>query len=262
MFRKPHEPIQGLILDMDGVLWRDAEPLVDLPAAFAAMQARGWQVYLATNNATNSVDGYIEKLGGMGVHLQAQQVINSGLAAAYYLKQRFPAGGRVFIVGAPALVETLAEAGFYASDADVLAVVACLDRQLTYQKLTQAALLIRAGAEFIGTNPDRTFPTPQGLVPGTGAILAALESATDVAPVIVGKPSPFMYQAAMQRMRLPAANVLVVGDRLETDIAGAQAIGCQTGLVLSGVTSAEQAALWLQAPDWIASDLTELLQIL
>jgi 4-nitrophenyl phosphatase len=139
-------------------------------------------------------------------------------------------------------------------------VVAGLDRTLTYDKLTQAALLIREGSLFIGTNPDRTYPMPGGrLVPGAGAVLAALEAATDVAPVIIGKPAPEMYQVAMERLGTLAGETLVVGDRLETDIAGAQALGCQTALVLSGVTTQAAALAWEPAPDWIEANLTELL---
>jgi len=105
-----------------------------------------------------------------------------------------------------------------------------MDRQVTYNKLKQATLLIRSGLPFIGTNPDRTFPTPQGLVPGSGAILAALEAATDQTPLILGKPSPEMYQVAMERMSVRPENTLVIGDRLETDIVGAQRLGCLTAL--------------------------------
>jgi 4-nitrophenyl phosphatase len=134
-----------------------------------------------------------------------------------------------------------------------------MDRCLTYDQLARATLLIRSGLPFIGTNPDRSFPTPQGLVPGVGAILAAVETASDVKPVIVGKPQPEMYRFALERLGLTPQETLVVGDRAETDILGAQKIGCRTALVLSGVTSPQAAQDWKPAPDWIGPDLTSLL---
>jgi 4-nitrophenyl phosphatase len=120
-------------------------------------------------------------------------------------------------------------------------------------------LLIRSGMPFIGTNPDKTFPTPEGLVPGAGAILASVEAATSVQPIIVGKPSPEMYLVALERMGVYPASTVVVGDRLETDIAGGQQLGCKTGLVLSGVTGFQAARAWVPSPDWIEPDLTALL---
>jgi 4-nitrophenyl phosphatase len=139
-------------------------------------------------------------------------------------------------------------------------VVAGMDRKLTYDKLRRATLLIRAGAPFIGTNPDKTFPVPEGLIPGAGSILAALETATGVTPLIMGKPSPAMYEVALMRLGTSPAETLVIGDRLETDIEGAQKIGCRTGLVLSGVTTAVQARLWKPQPDIIAENLESIVK--
>jgi len=121
-------------------------------------------------------------------------------------------------------------------------------------------LLIRAGAPFIATNPDPTFPTPEGLVPGAGAIIAAIEAATGVEAEVIGKPNPGMYRVALQRLKAAPEETLVVGDRLETDIAGAQALGCRTALVLSGVTDEQRARQWDPAPDWIFPDLQTLLE--
>ncbi len=112
---------------------------------------------------------------------------------------------------------------------------------MTYQKLSRATLHIRAGAPFYGTNPDKTFPTPQGLVPGAGSILAAIEAATDVKPIIIGKPQPAMMYMALEKLGTLPEETLVVGDRLETDIAAGQAAGCKTALVLSGVSTKQQA---------------------
>lgn len=252
--------IRGLILDMDGVLWKDNEPIGDLKTIFLKINQKGLFTVLATNNATRTVEQYQEKVRGFGVELEPWQFVNSAHATVSYLRKTFPGGGPVFIVGSEALWNTLEEAGYYYCEENVLAVVAGMDRVLTYEKLRRATLLIRSGVPFIGTNPDKTFPTPVGLTPGTGAILAAIQAACDKEPIICGKPAPEMYWVAMERMNILPNETLVVGDRAETDIIGAQAIGCRSALVLSGVTSKEQALAWMPPPDLIAADLNEVLE--
>jgi 4-nitrophenyl phosphatase len=123
-------------------------------------------------------------------------------------------------------------------------------------------MLIREGFPFLATNPDPTLPSPEGLIPGAGSILAALEAATGVKPVVIGKPQPEMYRLAIERMGSSVQETLVVGDRLETDIAGGQALGCPTAVVLTGASSEEEAWAWEPPPDIIASDLTNLVQLL
>lgn len=257
-------PIQAVILDMDGVLWKDDEPIGDLPAIFARLQARGMRVILATNNATRTPDQYVEKLEKFGVHIDLRQVINSALTTAYVLKKAFPQGGPVYVIGEEGLVKALAAQGFAPVGADEapIAVVAGLDRQITFEKLKRGTLLIRQGLPFYGTNPDRSFPTPYGLIPGAGAILAALETATDVRPIIAGKPSPDMYALALDILQLEAKDTLAVGDRLETDILGGQRAGCRTGLVLSGVTTLADLEAWEPRPDFVAGDLGKLVDML
>lgn len=254
------ENIQGMIIDMDGVLWRANEPLGDLPALFARMQAAGCRVIMATNNSSLSPRQYLDKLQSFGVNLEPWQVINSSQATAHYLHGIFPDGGPVYVIGEQGLHEALAEYNFFHDEEQAQAVVSGLDRGLTYEKLRKATLLIRSGAPFVGTNPDRTFPMPYGLVPGAGSILAALEAATGVAPVVLGKPAPGMYQVALERLGTLPEATLAIGDRLDTDIAGGQALGCPTALVLSGVTSAAEVESWEPVPTLIAADLTQLLQ--
>ena len=252
---------------MDGVLWRESQPIGDLSAIFARIARQGWQVAFATNNATTTIAQYLERLRAFGVPAESWQVVTSAVAVARHLAGQHPEGGPVYIIGEAGLIEALQTQGFYQvkdtpeAYPHVLAVVAGMDRQITYAKLRRATLLIRAGAPFIATNPDRTFPTPEGLVPGAGAILAALEAATDQHPLVVGKPSPAMYQIALERLGTTPAQTLVVGDRPETDIAGAQAIGCPAALVLSGVTPPEQADRWQPPPDLVAADLAAVVEL-
>ena len=137
-----------------------------------------------------------------------------------------------------------------------------LDDTFDYASLKLASDLVRKGIPFIGTNPDVSLPTPGGFNPGTGSLLAAIEAASGVPPVIIGKPQAEIFKFALQGLGAHPENTLVIGDRLETDIAGGQNIGCKVGVVLSGVTSRPRAEAWQPGIDFIADDLTSLIEAL
>lgn len=257
---QPDTRMKALILDMDGVLWRESEPIGDLPRVFSWITTHNLDYILATNNATKTPQKYQEKLASFGVEIPLEKIINSAMAVAYLLKQRFPHGGGVYIIGENGLNEALAQAGFFPSDQDCIAVVASMDRGINFDKLKTATLLIRSGVPFYATNPDRTFPTPEGLIPGAGAIIGSLEISTDVAPIIAGKPNHTLYEFALERLGTSPAETLVIGDRIETDIQGAQGLGCRTGLVLSGISTKEEAENHQPPIDYIAANLESLLQ--
>ena len=148
------------------------------------------------------------------------------------------------MVGQPGLKRTLAEYGHQVVDEtakDVQVVVGSVDYNLSYDKLKHASMLIRSGCQFIGTNPDVTLPTPEGLVPGSGTVIGALEIASATKPTLIGKPEPLLYQMALKQLDLHPEETLAIGDRLETDITGAQAAGMHTALVLTGASSLIQA---------------------
>jgi 4-nitrophenyl phosphatase len=175
------------------------------------------------------------------------------------LTKIYPQGCPVYIVGEEGLRHALNEKGFIESNQNVQAVIVGMDWNVTYQKLKTATQLIRAGAQFIATNTDKTFPTPEGLIPGAGALVAAIEAATDQKPVVIGKPSPIIYELVLDQLGIPAAQTLAIGDRLETDIAGGQITGCRTALVLSGISDRQAADKWKPSPDIIAPDLASIL---
>lgn len=254
--------IQGLIIDMDGVLWRDQAPLLDIPAFFDQSKEIGLSVVLATNNSTKTVDQYIEKLEHFGALVYPEQIVNSSMAAADYLKHLHPQGGPVFVVGESGLIDSLAAEGFYQAEENVLAVVAGLDRQITYSKLNKASRIIREGSAFIGTNPDRTFPTPSGLTPGSGSVLAFIEAASGVSPKIMGKPERYMFDVALRRLNLSPNAVLTIGDRMDTDIQGGQRAGCRTAAVLSGVSTLTEVQNWRPQPDLILDNLADLIGLM
>jgi len=253
--------IKGLILDMDGVLWRDMEPIGDLPAIFQAFNDQGLRVILATNNATKTVDEFFSKVRRFGVELEDWQVISAAQATGIFLAEKYPDGCNVFAVGTPSLIKILEDAGLTILNErseKVQVVVAAMDTGLTYEKLKNAELLVRSGCEFIGTNPDVTYPSPEGLIPGAGTVVGAIEIASGKKAKIIGKPEPLMYQMAMKRLGLKPEETLGVGDRLETDIQGAKAAGVRSAFVLSGASTLEQAHQMATPPDIIVKDLSEL----
>lgn len=260
------ETINALILDMDGVLWRDTAPIGDLPAIFEHLQKRKIRVALASNNSTKTVNEFLEKLSGFGVKLGDWQILTASIATAVVLGKHFPDGGSIFVIGENGIRRSLEEAGFIVitdpeDDTEPIAVVLGLDWQINYPKLRRATLHIRNGVPFYGTNPDKTYPTPEGLVPGAGSLQAALESATGVSPIVIGKPSALMMEMALERLGTAPNQTMVIGDRLETDISAGQAAGCKTALVLSGVATRAQLKNWEPSPDMIADDLSTLLGI-
>jgi 4-nitrophenyl phosphatase len=251
--------LKALILDMDGVLWRDTQPIGNLPEIFSIIRETGWSVVFVTNNATKSTVQYVEKLKSFGVDVKHNQIVTTATTTGYYLSKRFPMGGPVYVIGEEGLLTTLEEYGFYHSEESPLAVVSSLDRDLTYRKLQLASRFILSGSIFIGTNPDRGLPTPEGLIPGAGAILAALEKSTGTQAKVIGKPFPDMFQYAIAQLDVHPQEVLVVGDQLETDVAGGRAAGCNTALVLTGVSSEDAAKSSNPGPTLIEKDLSSLI---
>ena len=254
--------INALILDMDGVIWRDKHPIGDLLTIFRKVEERKLGYAFATNNSTSTVNRYIELLEQVGIPAKAEQIFTSATAASKFLRDIHPEGGSVYVVGMEGLEKTLERFGFTISPENAKAVVVGMDRTITYEKLKTATLLIRNGVPFIGTNPDRTFPSPEGLIPGAGSMLAAIETATDQPPLIIGKPKATIFTQAIEYLGEKPENVLVIGDRIETDIAGGQAAGCKCALVLTGVSTREMGNAWKPEIDYIAEDLTTLLDMI
>jgi 4-nitrophenyl phosphatase len=252
--------VRNLIIDMDGVLYRGDAPMPGLTDFFDFTRAQGIRFTLATNNSSRTPAEYVVKLAGMGVTIAPTDILTSGIATAEYLASIAPTGTRVYVIGAESLAETMRERGFVVSDQSADFVVVGMDTQVTYDKLRRATLHIRAGARFIGTNPDKTFPSEEGIVPGNGAIMAAIEAATDVTPLTIGKPESTLFELGLRRMSADAAHTAVLGDRLETDILGGINAGLLTILVLSGVVTREELARSDVQPDLVFEDIDHLRQ--
>ncbi len=251
--------VAAVIADMDGVLWRGDVPLPGMIEFFQLLRARGIPFALATNNSAKSPADYVAKLARMGVlNIHEEQIITSGTASVSYMQAHYPTGTRVYVLGGDGLRKILTDARFAVTEDGADVVMVGFAPQLTYERLKKATLLIRGGADFIGTNPDPSIPTPEGLAPGAGSIIAAVETATDCEPIIIGKPHPPMFEAALRFLGTRPAATLMIGDRLTTDIEGAQRVGLRTALVLTGVTTREELAASSVKPDGVYEDLTVL----
>lgn len=244
--------IRNAIIDMDGVLYRGNTPIEGAREFIDFLRRSGISFLLLTNNSSRTVKQYVAKLGGMGITVRERDILTCAEAAGAYLEQIAPPGSRVYAVGEDGIRFALESRGFVLSDdANAAYVVAGIDRQFTYAKLATAVLAIRAGAAFIGTNPDRTYPTEVGLMPGAGAVLAAIEVASDVAPLIIGKPESAIFDLALTRLKATPETTAMLGDRLETDILGGNRLGMVTILLMSGVTDADQLAASSLVPDMV-----------
>lgn len=250
--------LRHLIIDMDGVLYRGDTIIPGTGELIAFLRAQEIGFVLATNNATRTPQQFVDKLAGMGVTVYTHEVLTSSLATAGYLAGIAPPGTRVFVVGMDGLRTALDEAGFCLVNDGAEFVVVGMDFAVCYQQLAQASLQIRAGAQFIGTNPDLTFPSEQGIMPGAGSLLALLQAATAVTPTVVGKPGTAMMEQAMARMGANPATTAMLGDRLETDILAGKRAGLHTLLVLSGVTDRALLADSEIQPDLVFEDVAEL----
>lgn len=255
--------IKALIIDMDGVIWKSDAPIGDLAATFQRIHERGLKFVFATNNSTRTPEQYVARLKEFGIEVEPWQIVTSSQGAAHAVAQKFPRGTKVFMIGEDGIQLALEERGFEvvsledAPQAEV--VVMGIDRGINFQKASEATLLVRRGIPFYATNPDKTFPTPRGEIPGAGAWISIITTATDVQPIMAGKPFPFLMDLSLEKLGTKKEETLVVGDRLETDIAAGQAVGCPTALVLSGVSTKEQAEIWKPKIDIIAEDLAMLI---
>lgn len=253
--------IQALIIDMDGVLWRGSQPLPGVAEFFAFLRQRGIHFVVTTNNSSRTEVQYAERLASYGAPVSLEEIVTSASATADHLGEILPEGSRVYAIGMDGVRQALTRRGFTLSEEDgVAAVVVGIDWHVTFDHLTRATLLIRAGARFVGTNPDATFPAPEGIIPGNGALLAAIETATGVKPIVVGKPEPILYRQALRRLSTPLEATAALGDRLETDILGGLRAGIKTILVMSGVTTPELLAASEYRPDWVFEDILDVMK--
>jgi HAD superfamily hydrolase (TIGR01450 family) len=253
-------PYDHVLLDLDGCVWVGDEACDGAADAVTALREAGASLLFLTNNVRHAPEELVRKLWRLGFQASIAEVVTVGAALQYHLAGR--PRGSAYVVGSQALIDHVSEAGLrilnrtpFATRADVVVLGAHED--LTYDELRIATQAVLRGAELVAATRDRTVPMPDGPWPATGAVLAAIETATGrTADLVVGKPEPAMYEAA--RDRLGPGRMLAVGDLLEVDVAGARRAGLDSALVLTGGTTREAATAADPQPTHVADSLAAL----
>ena len=252
----------GLIVDLDGVVWLGPLPVPGSVEAIAELHARGIPLVYLTNDPRGSRAEYAARLAQLGVRAAERDIVTSGSALAALIAQEEGAGTTAYVIGSPSLKAELAHAGLElreeGRDVDVVAVGG--HERFNYDELRIAAQAVRRGARLYAAGRDATFPMPDGPWPGTGAVLAAVETAAGVRAISAGKPEPHIFEIARSLLR-DSERVAVVGDNLDSDIAGGSRAGLTTILVLTGTASREDAAAARVRPDLVVSDLAALVGV-
>lgn len=254
-----------LVCDLDGVLYRGRDVVPGAPEALAELRERGIKPLFCTNNSRATVADLVARLDGLGIAAAGDEIVTSAVVTAETLAARGLAGSVALVVGGEGIRAALTDCGIEvvdgprAPEADL--VVVGWDPGFDYEQMKAAALAIRAGATLVATNDDAAYPAPDGLWPGAGAILASIEVASGVTAEVMGKPHDPMLDAIARRAG-GGAKIAAIGDRPETDLAGARRRGWRTILALSGVTDAAGAADLDPAPDYIVETISELPKML
>lgn len=265
--------LSAFIFDLDGVIWRGQTPIPGASASVERLREAGRRLFFATNNSSKPPAHFAERLQTQGILAAPEDVITSSTATALYLRREVQGGSlppnfTAYMVGEEGVADAIRLAGgvpVTVEEVDdyplVDVVVVGIDRKFTYQKLKFAQQYILAGATFVATNRDSTFPVENGVVPGAGSIVASVETATAVVPPSMGKPEPLMVQLILENFGLQAHATAMVGDRLDTDIACAHRAGVVAIHVATGVvpTVTARAALGEQLPHLCYEDLPAML---
>jgi HAD superfamily hydrolase (TIGR01450 family) len=255
-------PYDGLIVDLDGVVWLGGEPIDGSVRAIDALRAMGIRIVFVTNDPGSSRERHAAALTAIGIPAIAADVVTSVAATVRFLSsQPGIATGRVLVIGGPSAMDEFDQAGFQrvagAEAASADAVVVAGHRGFDYQQLAEATTAVRAGAPLYGTGRDAVYPTPEGLRPATGAILAAVEAASGVAATVIGKPEPFIFEIAREQL-VGCERVAAVGDHLVSDISGAKNAGLDAILVLTGAATEDDLERAPIRPDLVLPDLAAL----
>jgi HAD superfamily hydrolase (TIGR01450 family) len=255
------DEFDGLLVDLDGVVWVGREMVPGSAEALKYLLDAGKEIVFVTNNPAKPAAEYARRLGEVGVEVDAERIVTAGESTAQLAVESAGPEAPAFVIGAPAFHETVAAAGLRllaaeaAREADV--VIVSGHRGFDYEELLTATLALQRGAALFATSHDPTLPMPDGAWPGTGAVLAAVETASGAKATIGGKPEPHLFEMARERIAA-AERVAMVGDRVSSDIEGGRRAGLETVLVLSGATSREEAKDADPAPDHMVEDLAAL----
>lgn len=257
------DEFDGLLVDLDGVVWVGREMVPGSAEALAELIKRGVELVFVTNNSVKQPSEYAARLRDAGIETSDDRVITGGAATARLAAERVGPGGSAFVIGAPGFKETVAATGLELLDGEAAqtadVVVVSAHREFDYAELLTATRALQAGAALFGTSRDPTLPMPGGAWPGTGATLAAVETASGKRAETGGKPEPHLFDQA--RALIPnASRVAIVGDRIASDIEGGRRAGLTTVLVLTGACTRAEAEATSPPPDHVIDDLPALLR--
>ena len=252
------EDKQLFILDMDGTVYLGDELFPETLPFLSRIRSAGKRYLFFTNNASRSPETYVTRLSNMGIPVTREDILTSGDVTLHFLKTQRP-GQSVYIVGTPDLIQSFESEGILLNDQDPDIVLVSFDTTLTYEKLEKACRFIREGAEFLSTHPDLNCPVQGGFIPDSGAICALVTASTGVDPRYFGKPYPETLNMLMDTTGCSKEEMVVIGDRLYTEIAMGVQNGVDAVLVLSGETSQEDAEQSPIKPDFIVDSIGDLL---
>jgi NagD protein len=236
----PGREIHSWLMDMDGVLVHEEQAIPGADRFLGALRERGIPHMLLTNNSIYTRRDLAARLRASGLEVDEESIWTSALATGKFLEDQRP-GGSAFVIGESGLTTALHSAGYTMTERDPDYVILGETRTYSFERITQAIRLVAAGARFIATNPDPTGPTPAGPLPATGSVAALISRATGVDPYYVGKPNPLMMRSALNALDAHSETTAMVGDRMDTDVVSGLEAGLHTILVLTGVTTAEEA---------------------
>jgi len=253
----------GLLIDLDGVVWIGREPVPGSPETLAALLQAGKRIVFVTNNPAHPPAAYAERLQGLGVDVGAERIVTAGMVVARLAGEAVGPGGSAFVIGAAALKEMVAATGAKVLEGEAGreagVVVVSGHRGFDYGELLTAKLALDSGAALFATSHDPTMPMPGGEWPGTGSILAAVETASGRVAEIGGKPEGHLFEMALEAIGAPG-RVAMIGDRVSSDIEGGRRAGLETILVMSGTTTRAQAEAAEPPPDHVVASLAALLR--
>lgn len=258
--------INAVIFDLDGVVYIGNKMIAGADKAIAELKKRGIKIAYLTNACTRSRKGRAEKLISLGIPAEENEFFTTSYATAEYISENYPKQKQnVFYIGGKGVAEELAKKGIAVVDAEKADIVVVgLDVRMTYEKMSAAFRAIIRGADFIATNTDATFPVEDGLLPGAGALVEFLAYAANKKPKVIGKPNTYLLQLAVGELGIGKDRLLIVGDRIETDIALGKKFGIKTVLVLSGIAKKEDVKKLKKSemPDYVLNSIAELPAIL
>lgn len=250
--------LRAILLDLDGTIYKGKTAIEGANEVLDLLRKKGLKVYFVTNAATRSRAGVVEKLAGMGIHAEEKEVYCTTYAAARYITKNL-GGKTVFCVGEQGMKDEFGKHGITVVEDDSAGIVVVgLDRTVDYEKLSKGYRAIEKGAEFIATNCDVIYPVEDGYLPGAGALVAAMESCTGKKPFVIGKPETYFVELIHEEEKLEKDEMIVVGDRVDTDIIFAKNAGIKSVLVLTGVTGKNEIEKLEERPDYVIESISDL----